>query len=163
MNLKNRKETVSRMLGVGKDRIVFNTDHLDDIKEAITKYDLRGLIAQGKITILPKHGVSKGRFRKHLQQKRKGRRSGKGARKGSAGARMTRKEGWMNKIRSQRTILKQLKEQGQLDAKDFREAYRLAKGGAYRSKRHLRTSLEETNVLKKNESTTVQKKKATKN
>ncbi len=163
MNLKSRKETVSRMLGVGKDRIVFNTDHLDDIKEAITKYDLRGLIAQGKITIMPKGGVSKGRFRQHLKQKRKGRQQGKGARKGSAGARMTRKDTWMNKIRSQRAILNQLKEEGQLEAKDFRAAYRLAKGGAYRSKRHLRTSLEETNVLKKNENPTVPKKKATKN
>ncbi len=149
MDLKKKKEGIARLYGVGKDRIVFNEEFLEEIKEAITKGDFRALKAQGAFSINPIRGASRGRYRKRLEQKRKGRQQGKGSRKGKQGARATRKEEWMNKIRNQREFLKLLKTKGVLSVQDYRRAYRLAKGGAFRSKRHLKTTLEENNMIKK--------------
>ncbi|MBI2419008.1 MAG: hypothetical protein HYV28_14135, partial [Ignavibacteriales bacterium] len=47
---------------------------LDEIKEAITKIDIRNLINQGIIKGKPYVGTSRFRARKRLIQKRKGRR-----------------------------------------------------------------------------------------
>lgn len=150
MNLKHKKEAMARLYGVGISRVVLNEEFLEEIKESITKGDFRALKARGAFKIAPTSSPSKGRFRKNLIQKRKGRQQGKGSRKGKKGARLTRKETWMNKIRKQRGYLQELKEKGMIEPKDFRKAYLLAKGGAFRSKRHLKVTLEENNMIKNN-------------
>ena len=43
MNLQKKKELAARTLTIGKDRIMFNTSRLDEIKEAITKQDIKDL------------------------------------------------------------------------------------------------------------------------
>ena len=51
MNLLKKKRLVARTLNVGMQRIAFNTERLDEIKEAITKQDIRELKASGAIVI----------------------------------------------------------------------------------------------------------------
>ncbi|MBU1129381.1 MAG: hypothetical protein KJ949_01995 [Nanoarchaeota archaeon] len=51
MNLRKKKELASRTLGVGKKRITFVEPRLDEIKEAITKQDIRDLKKDGAIVI----------------------------------------------------------------------------------------------------------------
>lgn len=51
MNLRNKRELVARMFNIGKDRIAFAESRLDEIKEAITKQDIRELIKEGVIII----------------------------------------------------------------------------------------------------------------
>ena len=51
MNLRNKKELTSRTFNVGKGRIVFIESRKDEIKEAITKQDIRDLVAGGAIII----------------------------------------------------------------------------------------------------------------
>ena len=51
MNLKKKKILAARTLNVGKNRIIFNTNRLDEIKEAITKQDIRDLYATKAIII----------------------------------------------------------------------------------------------------------------
>ncbi len=157
MKLNNKKKIIGRMLGVGKHRVTFDEDALDNVKEAITKEDYRALIHQGVITIKPSGGTSRARFKARLIQKRKGRQQGKSTRKGKRTARLSRKDEWKIRIRTQRELLKKLK--GRMNNKDYREAYRKAKGGYFRSKRHLKAVLEETKVIH----ATVQKKKTTTN
>ncbi len=43
MNLRTKKELAAKALKVGKERIVFVEARLDEIKEAITKQDMRDL------------------------------------------------------------------------------------------------------------------------
>jgi len=50
-NLDKRKELASKVLGVGKNRIVFDSSKLSEIKEAITKQDIRDFFAEGIIRI----------------------------------------------------------------------------------------------------------------
>lgn len=51
MNLRNKKELASRTFGVGKKRIAFMESRKDEIKEALTKQDIRDLVASGAIII----------------------------------------------------------------------------------------------------------------
>lgn len=51
MKLENKKALAAKTLGVGKNKIIFNTTRLADIKEAITKQDIRDLFADGAILI----------------------------------------------------------------------------------------------------------------
>ncbi|MEN9626093.1 MAG: hypothetical protein RL557_421 [archaeon] len=56
MNLKKKKILAAKTLNVGKNRIVFNSEALNEIKEAITKQDIKGLFEEGAIKIKPIRG-----------------------------------------------------------------------------------------------------------
>jgi large subunit ribosomal protein L19e len=51
MNLKKKKALAVRTLGVGEKRIKFLKPRLDEIKEALTKQDIRDLYKDGAIVI----------------------------------------------------------------------------------------------------------------
>lgn len=51
MNLSKKKALAARTLNVGKARILFNMQGLEEIKEAITKQDIRDLHKEGIILI----------------------------------------------------------------------------------------------------------------
>ena len=59
MNLRKKKSLAMRALGLGKEKIVFITSRLDEIKEAITKQDIRDLKKDGAIVIKDKKGKRK--------------------------------------------------------------------------------------------------------
>ena len=71
MNLKSKKDIATKILKAGRKRVWFNPEKLSDIKEAITKEDLKGLMKEGSIRIKKKEGQSRGRARKILEQKKK--------------------------------------------------------------------------------------------
>ena len=48
MNLSKKKALAARTLNVGKARILFNVQRLGEIKEAITKQDIRDLHKEGR-------------------------------------------------------------------------------------------------------------------
>lgn len=149
MNLRNKKLLAAKVLKVGVNKVIFDEERLSDIKEAITKKDMKGLIIGGAVSAREPKGASKSRFRKNLLQKRKGRRQGSGSRKGKRTARLADKTSWINRIRLQRKYLKFLKTSGFIDGKNFRMAYKKAGGGFFRSKRHIKLYLEENKLIKK--------------
>ena len=51
VNLRAKKRLVSRVTGVGVHRIHFDSDHLDDIADAITRDNIRSLITANTIRI----------------------------------------------------------------------------------------------------------------
>ncbi len=140
--------TVQRRLAasIGKcslNRVTFNPENLQEIKEAITKVDIKGLIKQGIIIIEPKRGISRARTLMNILQKRKGRRRGMGSRKGSGKVRHKGKVEWINRIRLQRKVLLGLIEKGIINREVYRNLYNKAGGGFFRSKRHLLLYIEE--------------------
>ena len=147
MKLTVQKRLASRIMGTGKKRIKFDTKRLDEVKEAITASDLRGLISEGAIKSEQKVGTSRARARKIAAQKKKGRRKGQGSRKGKATARTGRKDTWIIKIRLQRKVLAELKEKGKISQETYTLLYRKAKGGFFRSKRHLTVYIEEQGLM----------------
>lgn len=59
MNLKKKKLLAARTFGVGESRIKFLEPRLGEIKEALTKQDIKDLHKDGAIIILPVKGRKK--------------------------------------------------------------------------------------------------------
>jgi len=80
MNLNKKKELAKRTFGVGEKRIVFIESRLEDIKEAITKQDMRDLREDGAILVtnvagrrrkITKRSRSPGNIRKKVNKRKK--------------------------------------------------------------------------------------------
>lgn len=149
MKLKTQKKLASGVLKVSRKRVSFDPERLEDIKEAITKTDIRGLISDDAIKRIQKKGISKVRVRKRQEQRRKGLQKGASTRKGKKTAIISKKDVWMNKIRTQRAFLKTLKEKKLITNKTFSNLYRKAKGNLFRSKRHIKIYLDDHKLIKK--------------
>ena len=147
MNLKVQKRLAAQILECSPKKIVFDNDRLDDIKQAITKRDLKLLIGDRAIRALPPKHTSRSRARKQHIQKTKGLRKGEGTRKGSPNARLSRKLVWMRNIRIQREFLKMLKDKKIITQKAYRMLYLRSKGGYFRSRTHIQIFLKEHDEL----------------
>ena len=143
MNIRTQRLIAAKIFKVGTDRVWLDNNKIEDIKKAITKDDIRGLIAEGLIKRKQKEGSSRVRARKILVQKRKGRKQGSGSKEGKRTARSPRKRSWINRIRPQRELLKDLKEKNRIEKKDYGILRRKAKGGLFRSKKIGRASCRE--------------------
>jgi len=147
--MRLQKRLSAKMMKCSHQRVHFDTEKLSDIKEAITKADIRGLIKRKVITELRVQGIAQGRARKTRLQKKKGRQRGFGSRKGRATARDNPKKSWMNRIRAQRSFLKELKSKGLISLQDFHSLYLKAKGGFFRSVGHIKLYATEHDLFKK--------------
>lgn len=147
MQLGVQKRLASEIMGCSPKRVWFDETKLDDIKEAITKTDIRGLINKGLIQEKPLKNTSKGRIRKSKIQKSKGRQRGFGSRKGKSTARLSKKDAWMGRIRVQRDFIRSLREKSLISKSDYSKLYMKCKGGFFRSKRHIKLYLEENDLL----------------
>ena len=73
MNLRSKRRLAAEVLGVGKDRIIFDPEAQDLIQDAITRSTIRGLAGMGGIKVAPVQGVSRSRARtKHRKGKSQG-------------------------------------------------------------------------------------------
>ena len=149
MQLTLQKRMAGSVMGCSPKRVWFDEENLEQIKEAITKVDIKSLIKKGIIAEKPEKGVSRGRARALQKKKSKGQRKGLGSRKGKKTARTKKKETWMNKIRSQREIIKKLKLSNQIKPSDYRKLYSKTKSGFFRNKRHLKLYIEEHKLINK--------------
>lgn len=147
MDINNQKKLAARVAGVGLARVVLEPAFAEDIKEAITKADIRDLIKKGAIKVLPARTPSRLRAKERRKQKKKGRRKGQGARRGTQATRQGKKRVWINKIRKLRRLLKELRAKNQLSKKTYRELHGRAKGGFFRDASHLRFYLEQNKLL----------------
>ena len=148
-NLNKQKILAGKVAGVGKDKIKIDSSMAEEIKEAITKEDIRSLIAEGAIEVVKDVGISRHRARKRHIQRKKGRQRGQGKREGKVCARYPSKLKWMNKIRSIRVVLKELKTTGKVTLANYRDLYRKAKGGFFRDRGHLEIYLKQNKMVKK--------------
>ncbi len=147
--MMKQKAIAAKVLKCGISRVWIDPSKISDVEDAITTEDVRRLVKDGVISALQKQGVSKYRKSKLMKQKKKGRRKGHGSRKGKAGARTPTKEQWMARIRSMRALLKQMRDQGVIERRTYRNLYAISKSGFFRSKSHLMTHIEHNNLLKK--------------
>lgn len=150
VNLKAKKRLVTRVTGVGTYRIRFDSDHLDDIADAITRENIRSLITANKIKIKSIRGTSRGRAHfKKAQRNKRG--TTPGSKHGRKGARDSRKEAYVKKVRALRRLLKIAKDRKDITNPEFWMLYKKVGGNTVRNKAHLRSLMEET--IAKREST----------
>jgi len=142
VNLKAKKHLVARMYKVGVNRVLFDSDHLDDIADAITRENIRSLFTANTIKIKSIVGTSRGRAKvKKIQKKKRGVKQG--SKKGRKGARVGKKEVYVIKVRSLRYRLKIAKDRKEITNKEFWEVYKKIGGNTVRNIAHLRTLIEE--------------------
>jgi len=162
MKLNTQRRIAAKIMKRGTNAVRFAPAQLNDIKEAITTSDMRLLVSDGVVSAIPKRGVSRVRARKIHAQKRKGLRRGAGSRKGSPSAAMDSKDRWMLQIRSQRKFLAELKEKKLVTNTAYRELYLKAKGGFFRSIRHIKLFMDDKRLWQKPEQTAKTPKKKAK-
>jgi len=139
--LSTQKRIAADILGISKDRVWLNPEAKEEISQAMTREDVRELIEKKAIQEKPAKKPSKkiAKLRKAKKAKRKG--VGHGKRKGTASARKSKKEKWMEKIRALRKFLKQLKDKKLITDTVYRRYYLQSKGGRFTSLRHLKDTL----------------------
>ena len=149
MKLKIQRRLATEILKCSEKRILLDPGRLDEMKEAITKADIRGLISNKAIRRKPVKSISKVRARRRKEQRRKGRQKGFGSKKGKKTSRLKKKKAWINKVRIQRNFVKNLRNKKLISRKDYRNVCMKIKGGFFRSKRHIKLYLKEHNLVKK--------------
>lgn len=142
-DLASQKRMAADILDCGENRVWIDPDRQADVAEAITRDDVRELVEEGVILEKQKKGVSRGRARERDEKRSYGHQKGQGKRKGKQGARNPGKQEWESSIRAQRRELKQMREDGEISAATYRDLYRKAKGGEFRSVRYLRNYVED--------------------
>ncbi|WP_255191557.1 50S ribosomal protein L19e [Natronobeatus ordinarius] len=136
-DLRAQRRLAADVLDVGKNRVWFDPDAQGDIAAAITREEIRDLVEEGLIQAKDARGNSRGRARERNQKRAYGHRKGPGTRKGKKGARQNEKAQWQQQIRAQRRTLRELRDKGELTPTEYRELYRKASGGEFRSVRYL--------------------------
>ena len=135
--LDRRKDLASRVLGVGKRRIIFDSSRLSEIKEAITKQDIKDLASEGIISIKE----VKGRRTKKKRKTRRG--TGKIRKKVKK-----RKQEYVKTVRKQRYHVSELRKQEKLSKTDVKELRKKIKSRSFKSKAHLKEHIEKMEAQK---------------
>lgn len=127
MKLEHKKSLVARTLKVGKGRIVLNKERLAEVKEAITRQDIKDLIENKTVFVKEPKG------RKTLKKRKTRRRAGSIKKKVQ-----TRKKDYMAITRKLRAYLKELRKHETISREDYRQLRKEIRTRAFRSKAHLK-------------------------
>ena len=135
-NLAKKKALAAKTLKIGKNRIHFNNDNFAELKEAITKQDIKELHAEGIITIKPVKG------RKTIKRRKTKRGPGKIKKTVKH-----RKQTYVKITRKLRSYLKELKKLEVINTELYIELRKKIRMRAFRSKSHLKEHLENTEKI----------------
>lgn len=137
MKLEAKKALVARTLNVGKNRISFNTARLSELKEAITKQDIKDLKDSGAIHIKEKAG------RKTLKKRKTRRRAGSIKKKVNKS-----KEEYMTLARKLRSYLSYLKKTNQIETEKYQELRKEIRARAFRSLANMKERIAQADTVK---------------
>jgi large subunit ribosomal protein L19e len=149
MKLNLQKRLATKVAKAGINRVRLDYSKLSDLREAITRSDIKRLIEEGAIKILQRKTPSRQRAIARNTQKKKGRQRGPGKKKGKKLSKVSKKERWMNKVRPQRKILKSLKETGRITNATYYDLYKKSSGGFFRNRSHLLFYMKQNKLFEK--------------
>ena len=132
MNLEKKKNLSAKALKVGKKRIVFVEPRMAEIKEVLTRQDIKDLHKEGAILIKNKKG------RKKNVKKKKSKSVGNIRKKPNK-----RKREYMFLVRKLRKYVAELKKQGKLSKEEVTEIRKKIRNKVFRSKAYLKTYIQE--------------------
>src|SRR3989338_6386214 len=132
MKLEKKKALAARTLNVGEGRIVFNVERLPEIKEAITKQDIKDLKESGAIIIKEKKG------RRKVERRKTRRRAGSIKKKVN-----TKKQDYVKLTRKLRTYLANLKNQKKISKENFRQLRKEIRASNFRSFSHMKERIKQ--------------------
>ena len=129
--MNKKKNLAAKVLKVGKGRIIFDINRLDEIKEAITKQDIRDLHSQGAIKIREIKG------RRKIKKRKTKRREGKIKKTVNK-----RKQEHVKITRKLRKYVKELNRDGKIGKEEYKDLRKKIKAKTFRSKTHLKENIE---------------------
>jgi len=140
MNLAKKKILAAKALKVGKNRVIFSKEGLSEIKEAITKDDVKTLFSEGIIAIKPVKG------RKTVKKRRTRRGPGKIKKKVNH-----RKQVYVKITRKLRSYVRILRDKGEIEKDLYYELRKKIRMRAFKSKANLKEYLAglEKGIIKK--------------
>ena len=127
MNLRTKKTLAKGALKVGRERIVFLKSRMDEIKEAITKQDIRDLKQEGAILVKEVGGRRK-------NAKKKNKRSTGNIRKKVN----VRKQEYVIMTRKLRKIVAGMKLRGEIDKAETKDIRNKIRNRVFKSAAHLK-------------------------
>ncbi|MGB9134635.1 MAG: 50S ribosomal protein L19e [Candidatus Bathyarchaeia archaeon] len=140
MSLRSQRRLAAQILKVGQNRVWIDPERIDEVETAITREEIKKLIHEKAIQQLHEKGVSRSRAKFLHEKKKKGLRRGPGKR---SKPRVSGKEIWIKKIRALRRRLRELKEKRVITVSTYRQFYKMAKSGVFKSiaelERHIKS------------------------
>ena len=130
MNLAKKKILAAKALGVGKGRIILNKERTEEIKEAITRQDIKDLAAAGAITVRPVSGRMK------IVKRKTRRRFGSIKKK----IKNTKRE-YMHLTRKLRAYIQELRKHETITEDKYWELRKQIRARVFKSKFHLKENL----------------------
>ena len=132
MNLRGKKALAARALNVGKGRIRFIEERLEEIKDAITTQDMITLVKNGAIQIKP----IKGRLKNVSRTTRRGQGKIKKKIRGT-------KQAYVKKTRKLRATIKAMKNNESITGEEYKKLRVHIKASKIKSKSHLTEHIRE--------------------
>ncbi len=127
MNLRSKKQLAANTFGVGKSRIMFVNERIEEIKEAITKQDMRNLLQDGAIIIKEVKGRSKNVGKKKKRKFSKRRKNVN-----------TRKKDYVILTRKLRKLISDRKKKGEINKEEEKKLRNRIRNKMFKSKAHLK-------------------------
>jgi large subunit ribosomal protein L19e len=140
-DLTNQRRMAAALLKCGEGRVWIDPSSQEELADAVTRADIRSAIKAGVIRRQAIQGTSRVRARRRAAELAKGRHAGPGSRRGTPRSRLPKKDRWVRRIRAQRDLLRDLRGAKRIPPSVYREFYRRAKGGMFRSRAHLLVNL----------------------
>ena len=160
INLRQQRRLDASILGVGKGRVWMDPNEVNEIALANSRKAVRKLIKDNFIfkKKIAMHSRQRARLRK--EERRLGRHTGLGKRRGCSDGRMPKKILWIRRQRTLRRLLKKYREAKKFDKHLYHQLYLDCKAARYNSKRNLADAVEKILAKKKLEQKIVEQKKA---
>lgn len=128
------RRLASKIFSTGLNKVWLDPSEKEKISAATTRQDVKKLIEENLIIAKPDHHNSRAKARARVIAKKKGRHMGLGKRKGTKDARMSDRTIWIKKIRSMRSVLKEMKLKGELVGEEYRHYKQQAKGNLFKNR-----------------------------
>ena len=142
VNLRLQRRLASSILGTGRKRVWMDPDEVNEIALANSRKAVVKLIKDSFIIKKKVQMHSRQRARLRAEEKRKGRHTGLGKRKGTASVRMPQKVLWIRRQRTLRRLLLKYREAKKIDKHLYHELYLACKANQYKSKKNLADAIE---------------------
>ena len=151
MKLDRKKSLAAKVLKVGKNRISFNPEALSEIKQAITKQDIRDLKTEGIISIKEVKG------RKKIKKRKTKRGHGKIKKKVN-----NRKQEYVKLTRKLRKYIAGLRDKKIINNETYKDLRKKIRMKDFKSKTNLKEQLEREGITLKTEDKKPMEKKTKK-
>ncbi len=142
VNLRLQRRLASSILGTGRQRVWMDPNEVNEIALANSRKAVVKLIKDSFIIKKKVQMHSRQRARLRAEEKRKGRHTGLGKRRGTASVRMPQKVLWVRRQRTLRRLLIKYREAKKIDKHLYHELYLACKANQYKSKKNLAEAIE---------------------